>query len=120
MVNQIRYAFEEQVGLKVHFIRMLLSHPIPFSSPDDILKPIDPRLIRPIRGNLKEYLLKLREPPLAPLKGTGASLCKAFADSFDHALYGYKVVYKHLNYTASLFCKFAKGGHFQLMKCIKY
>ena len=61
---------------------------------DDVLKTVDPRFNRPGKGNLKDYLLGLREPPLAPLKGTSASLCKAFADSFDHALYGYKVSYK--------------------------
>ncbi|XP_072037910.1 protein C1orf43 homolog [Amphiura filiformis] len=57
---------------------------------DEVLKTVDPRLNRPSKCNLKEYLLGLREPPLAPLKGTSASLCKAFADSCDHAQYGYR------------------------------
>ena len=73
---------------------------------DEVLKTVDPRFNRPGKGNLKDYLLGLREPPLAPLKGTSASLCKAFADSFDHALYGYKVSYKSRCYLNVVNCHF--------------
>ncbi|XP_033633860.1 uncharacterized protein C1orf43 homolog isoform X1 [Asterias rubens] len=57
---------------------------------DDQLEKIECRRVRPPCGNLKEYILSLRDPPQAPLKGASVALCRAFAAAYDNAHYGLK------------------------------
>ncbi|XP_022094528.1 uncharacterized protein C1orf43 homolog isoform X2 [Acanthaster planci] len=57
---------------------------------DEQLKKIESRRLRPPCGNLKEYILSLRDPPHAPLKGASVNLCGAFAAAYESAQYGLK------------------------------
>ncbi|XP_038071884.1 protein C1orf43-like isoform X2 [Patiria miniata] len=57
---------------------------------DEQLKKIECRRVRPQCGNLKEYILSLRDPPQAPLKGASVNLCRAFAAAYESAHYGLK------------------------------
>lgn len=58
---------------------------------DELVKKVEPRLVRTPDCSVRKFVLQVRESPITPMKGASSNLCKAFIDAYEHARYSYKI-----------------------------